>query len=61
MAIPVSDARRDGLRAAEEGTAALLENAGLAGANIRCLFILLGVDFEERSSLALSKSVVKSK
>ena len=62
-AIPVSDARRDGLWAAEEGAPALLEKAGLAGANILCLFVpfKLGVKFEEGPALALSKSVVKYK
>jgi hypothetical protein len=63
MSIPVSDARRDGLRAAEEDTAALLEKAGLAGAKILCLLMRLGVpvDFEELppSPLALSNSVIK--
>jgi hypothetical protein len=44
--IPVSDARRDALRTAEESTPALLEKAGLAGANIFLLFIPFGVDFE---------------
>jgi hypothetical protein len=47
IAIPVSNARRDTLRAADEGTPALLENAGLAGAKILFLFIPLGVDLEE--------------
>jgi hypothetical protein len=53
-AIPVSEARREGLRASEESTAALVEKAGLAGANILCLFIPLGVDFEELPALELS-------
>lgn len=59
--IPVSKARRDGLRGAEEDVAALLEKAGLAGANILCFFIPLGVDsdLEELPAFALSKSVIK--
>jgi hypothetical protein len=61
--IPVSDAQRDGLRAAEEDTAALLEKAGLAGAKILCLLMRLGVpvDFEELppSPPVLSNSVIK--
>lgn len=61
MAIPVSEARRDGLRAVEETTPALLENAGLAGANSLCLFTALGVDFEEEPALAFSNSVKKYK
>lgn len=56
--VPVSDARRDGLRAAEESTAAFLEKAGLAGAKILCLFLLLGVDLEEEPALAISNSDV---
>ena len=61
MAIPASDARRDGLRTAEENTAALLEKAGLAGANILCLLMRLGVvvDFKELPPLVLSNSAVK--
>jgi hypothetical protein len=61
MAIPVSDARRDGLRTAEEDTAALLEKAGLAGANILCLLMRLGVvvDFEELPPLVSSNSAIK--
>ena len=47
ISLPVSDARREGLRTAEESTAALLEKAGLAGANIWWSFIRLGVDIEE--------------
>jgi hypothetical protein len=50
-AIPVSDARRDALRTAVDDTAALLEKAGLAGANMLCLFKRMGVDFEELSAL----------
>jgi hypothetical protein len=45
--IPVSDARRDGLRPADEYAETLLEKAGLVGANILCLFIVVLVDFEE--------------
>lgn len=59
MAIPVSEARRDGLRAVEETMPALLEKAGLAGAKILCLFTALGVYFEEELALALSNSVVQ--
>ena len=59
--IPVSEARRDALRGAEEGIAALLEKAGLAGAKILYLFIPFGVDLEELPALALSNSVVKYK
>jgi hypothetical protein len=57
----VSDARRDGLRAAEESAATFPEKAGLAGANILCLFIFgVSVDLEELA-FALSNSVVKYK
>lgn len=60
MTIPVSDARRDGLRTAEEAIAALLEKAGLAGAKILCFFITIGVVFEE-PALAVSNSDIKYK
>lgn len=59
----MSEARRDGLRADEESAATFPEKAGLAGANILCLFIL-GVpeDFDwEEPAFALSKSFVKYK
>jgi len=58
--LPVSDARSDVLRALEESPAALLEKAGLGGANILNLFIPLGlgVDLEE-PAFALSNSFVK--
>ena len=62
LPIPVSDARRDDLRAVEEDVAARLEKAGLAGANILCLKFftrLEGVGFEGLLIFALSKSVVK--
>ena len=60
-AIPVSEARRDCLRGAEESTAALLEKAGLAGAKILFLFIRLGIDIEELLDFAVSNSIVKYK
>jgi len=59
--IPVSDAQRDGLRAAEESDPALLDKAGLAGANILFLFIRLGVDLEELAFVAFSNSFVEYK
>ena len=60
ISIPVSDARRDALRVAEESMPGLLEKAGLAGANIFLLFIPLAVFFEEppAAAAALSKSVI---
>lgn len=61
MTIPVSEARREGLRAAEEAMAAFPEKAGLAGANILCFVIRLGVDLEELPAFELSNSVVKYK
>ena len=59
ITIPVSDALRDGLRMAVEEMAALLLKAGLAGAKILCLFVRLGVDFEEVPAFALSNSIHK--
>lgn len=43
------------------GTAALLEKAGLAGANILCWFLRLGVDMEELLAFDLSNSDVEYK
>lgn len=58
--IPVSDARRDVLRAAEEAVATLPDKAGLGGANILFLFtpLLLGVALEELA-FAFSNSFVE--
>ena len=56
--VPVSDAWRDGLRAAKESTAAFLEKARLAGAKILCLFLLIEVDFKEEPALELLNSDV---
>lgn len=58
--IPVSDARRDVLRPAEEAAATLPEKAGLGGANILFLFtpLLLGMALEELA-FAFTKSFVK--
>lgn len=54
----MSEARREVLRATDEDMATLLEKAGLAGANILCLIVALGVGLEE-PALALSNSFVE--
>ena len=55
--IPVSDARRVGLRELVE-VETLPDKAGLVGANISCLVLSLGMDLEEGPAWLLYSAMV---